>query len=71
MKVIDEFEECMHKLRFIERIRSDAEIAKVLDMPISTFSDHRSRRELPIEKLLNYCEKKSVNIDWLMLKQAS
>ena len=71
MKIIDDFEECMCKIKYIERANSDVEAAKALGMPVSTFSEYKKRRKLPIKKMLNYCESRSISIDWLLLKKVS
>lgn len=69
MKTITEFDECVHKIRYIERANGDTEIAKVLGMPLSTFSDHKKRGKVPVEFVLKYCEERNVSIDWLLLKK--
>lgn len=68
MKSLDNFEECMHKIRFLERVNSDSAVAEVLKMPPSTFNEHKKRRQLPMKNLLMYCQDRGVSIDWLMLK---
>lgn len=69
MKKITEFEECMHKIRYIERTSKDAEIANILGMPMSTFSEHKKRGEIPVEFVMHYCEEKHIDLEWLLLKK--
>ena len=71
MKKLTEFDECVHKIRYIERVNGDTDVAKALGMPLSTFSEHKKRGEIPVEFVLRYCEKRDVNIDWLLLKKVS
>jgi len=68
MKEISDFEECMHKIRYIERAKSDTEVAHALEMPISSFGTHKKKGAVPVEFLLRYCLKRDVSIDWLLLK---
>lgn len=69
MKKLTEFDECMHKIRYIERASGDTEIAGVLKMPVSTFSEHKKRGKIPVEFVLRYCKERDVSIDWLLLKK--
>ncbi len=71
MKILNDFDECMHKLRYIERAKTDTELAQALNMPLGTFGDHKKRKELPVEHLLTYCEKRCLDIDWLILKKSA
>lgn len=69
MKKLTEFEECMHKIRYIERAGGDTDVAKVLGMPLSSFSTHKKRGDIPVEFVLRYCKERDVSIDWLLLKK--
>jgi hypothetical protein len=69
MKIFDEFGECMHKIRYIERGTTDEDIAIALQMPVTTYREHKKRRHLPVENILKYCKDKSIDIEWLMLKR--
>lgn len=69
MKVFDEFEECMHKIRYIERGNTDEDLARALQMPVTTFREHKKRRHLPVENILRFCQNRGIDIEWLMLKK--
>jgi hypothetical protein len=69
MKKLNDFDECMHKIRYIERTSSDADLARVLNMPASTFSEQKKKGKVPTEAVLRYCLDKQICIDWLLLKK--
>lgn len=48
-------------------IKSDYELAKVLDLANATVSGYRKRKSLPMEQCVKIAEQTGVSLDWLIL----
>lgn len=69
MKQITGFEECIHKIRYIERISNERELSEVLEMPLTTLRDFVKKDKIPVDRVLAYCNKRDLDINWLLLEK--
>lgn len=60
------FNEIISRLKQCASIQYDGEIAKTLGLSKSAFSERKRRKSLPIDKIRLFCERMSINMDWLL-----
>lgn len=60
----------IEKIKQITSVPNDRDIAKILDMSGASLSNHKKRNSIPFQNLLNFCAKRNISFDSLLLEPA-
>ena len=59
------------RIKHEKNLQHDWEVADLLGFTKAAFSERKRRKSPPIDKLEMFCEKESINIDWLLTGEGS
>jgi len=59
----------LDRIMEIEGISTDVELAKILDTKQNTLSNWRKRDSIPYDKIIQYCDMKSISLDFIFKGQ--
>ena len=60
------FDKFFDRIKFITKKSTSKDIAKLLCLPNSTFSEKKRKDQIPYEEVVKFCEKYDVDIVWLL-----
>ena len=62
-----ELNEILDIIQNIKKLKNKTQIAVTLDMTSEALSKHKERKTLPLQQLLNFCQKEDISFDWLVM----
>lgn len=62
-----EIAEIISLIKEIKNVKSDTDVARVLGMKQSAFSERKKLNSIPYEHIALFCEKEGLSLDWLLL----
>ena len=60
------FSEIIKILMKIKDIHSEAKLAKILNLSPQAFNERKNRDSVPVEKIIDFCERECISLDWLL-----
>jgi transcriptional regulator with XRE-family HTH domain len=60
------FSPVIDKIKSLKNIKHDSELARILGIEQSTFSERRKRNSLPYKEIIDFAEKENISLDWLL-----
>jgi len=60
------FNKFFEKIKFIAKKNTSKDIANLLGLASSTFSEKKYKDQIPYEQVVKFCEKYDVDIAWLL-----
>lgn len=63
--------EIIEKIRVLKKLKSESDVAKLLEIPRQNLSSFKIRNKPPFDQLVNFCERENVSLDWLLLGRGS
>jgi hypothetical protein len=61
-----DFESIIERIKKLKGLRDDQEVAALLGLTKGAFSERKRRGSIPKKELELFCERESINIDWLL-----
>lgn len=61
------FNEIVENLMVLKKLRSEAELARTLGLSSQAYNDRKMRGSVPVEKIIDFCERENISLDWLLL----
>lgn len=65
--IMKKFNEIVENLMVLKKLRSEAELARMLGLSSQAYNDRKMRGSVPVEKIIDFCERENVSLDWLLL----
>jgi len=62
-----EISEIIGIIKELKKLKSDTDVARVLGMKQSAFSERKKLNSIPYEQIALFCEKEELSLDWLLL----
>lgn len=62
-----EIAEIISLIKEIKNLKSDTDVARVLGMKQSAFSERKKLNSIPYEHIALFCEAENISLDWLLL----
>ena len=59
--------EIIEQIRIIKKLKTETQVAKILDIPKQNLSSFKTRNAIPFEKIIVFCEQENISFDWLVL----
>jgi hypothetical protein len=63
--MIVNFNEIIDRLKLITQVKDDHEVASLLGLTKTAFSERKRRGSVPNDKLSLFCERESINMEWI------
>ncbi|MBI4388938.1 MAG: helix-turn-helix domain-containing protein [Nitrospinae bacterium] len=60
------FETVLARIKEVKALRHDNEVATLLGLGKTAFAERKRRNSLPVDKLAVFCEKESINMNWIL-----
>ncbi|MBI5426839.1 MAG: helix-turn-helix domain-containing protein [Nitrospinae bacterium] len=60
------FAAVLARLKEVKALRHDSEVAALLGLGKTAFAERKRRNSLPVDKLAVFCEKESINMNWIL-----
>jgi len=60
------FSEIIFRIKKYKNIKNDLEVANLLGLSKTAISERKRRNSVPIDKITLFCERESINVDWLL-----
>ncbi|MBI4383277.1 MAG: helix-turn-helix domain-containing protein [Nitrospinae bacterium] len=60
------FETVLARIKEVKALRHDSEVAALLGLGKTAFAERKRRNSLPVDKLAVFCEKESINMNWIL-----
>lgn len=60
------FSPVIDKIKSLKNVTFDSEVAKVLGIEQSTFSERRKRHSIPYKEIIDFAIKEKISLDWLL-----
>lgn len=61
-----DFEGVISRIKTIKGLRHDHEVAELLGLTKTAFAERKRRDSIPRDKLALFCERESINMNWLL-----
>lgn len=61
-----DFESIIERIKGLKNLRADKKVAAVLGFSKGAFSERKRRGSIPKKELELFCERESINMDWLL-----
>lgn len=62
-----ELNDILEIIQEFKKLKNKTQVAVALNMTAEALSKHKERKTLPLQQLLEFCQKESISFDWLVL----
>lgn len=60
------FFDVINKIKDLNGLQHDDQVARLLKIKKSNFSDYKKRQVLPVKQIVEYCKDNNISLDWLL-----